>query len=281
MKHKLVLICHIIVVIIIYLLSFIIPGILNSLIDFTSQIDFISIIIQTLLALFIFLGGLMTYVNKVMKLKLSELRIQFKKPDTFWIIISTIIALSVVLLYIASNNVILHKWESDSYHTIRFITHLIFVGGILAGISEEILFRGFLMGYLEKKIGIIYAIIISSILFGLPHLLDLEEFTIQIIIHIIFIISLYGAVLSLLVYYTNNIWNSISFHILWNIITGIIINKGENINSNFVLQLTSKNLLWNGGDFGIEISIVGLTATTILGFLVIMHKRKQNKLNLI
>ena len=277
MKDKLIVFGHIVVIIIIYILSFVLPGTITSLFDFPERIDFFRIIIGSLLAIIIFVFGSKLYVERVMKLKLSDFRVNFKKVDTFWLIVSLLVPILVVLFYFITDRVSVRQGESDLYHTVRFFMRLIFVGGLLAGIGEEIFFRGILMGYLEKNFGIVYAIIIPSLLFGAPHLINIDTFSISIIIQVTVFITLYGVIMSLIVYYTNNIWNSITLHISWNIITGMIINYGEVIDSNFVLQMKEKGLFWNGGDYGLDVSIVGLTGLSIIGFLVFLQKWKNSR----
>ena len=84
--------------------------------------------------------------------------------------------------------------------------------------------------------------------------------------------------MSMIVYYTDNIWNSISVHISWNVITSLIINQGEIIESNFVLQMKEKSLFWNGGDYGIDISIIGLIGVSIFGFIIFFQKWRSSKI---
>lgn len=277
MKSALIVFGHIMVLISIYILSFVLPLTITSLIDFPEQIDFISIIIQSFLAIIIFVFGSKQYVEKIMKLKLSALRVRYKKPDAFWIIVAVLIPSLVVLFYYATDRAVLMHGKSDSYNTIRFFTHLIFISGLCAGIVEEIFFRGILLGYLERKYGIVYAILISSILFGTPHLLNVDIFSVALIIQVIVFITLYGVIISLIVYYTDNIWNAIIIHISWNSITSLVINKGRAIESNFVLQMKEKSLFWNGSDYGLDVSIVGLIGISIFGFFLFLQKRKNYK----
>lgn len=277
MKDKLIVLGNIVAIIVIYILSFILPGIITSIIDFPERIYFFRIIVQALLAITIFVFGSKLYVEKIMKLKLSDLRVKFKKPDTFWIVAAVLVPASVVLFYFLTDRVDIVTDSASSYDTIRFFTHIIFVGGLCAGIVEEIFFRGILLGYLEKKYGLVFAVIISSLLFGAPHLLNVDVFSIALIIQVSIFIALYGVILSVIVYYTDNIWNTISIHISWNTITGLIINQGDAVESNFVLQLKEKSLFWYGGDYGLDISIVGLIGISIFGFLVIIYKRRNSK----
>ena len=277
MKKHLKVFTHILALIIIYILSFILPGAIQGLLDFPQQIDFLRIIIVSLLAIAIFISGSKIYVEKVMQLQISGLRIKFKKPETLWVITSISVPLAVVLFYYITDKAVLIQNGSDSYHTIRFFTHIIFVGGLCAGIVEEFFFRGILLGFLEKKYSIIHGIIISSLLFGAPHLLNVDKFSIALIIQVTLFISIYGVIMSFIVYITNNIWNAISIHISWNIITSLIINHGEKIESNFILQMREKSLFWNGGEYGLDISIVGLTGIIIIGLIAFLQKRIKHQ----
>lgn len=65
-------------------------------------------------------------------------------------------------------------WALDSYilYGLNFsafsITSILYV--LLLSLHEEIMFRGILQTYLQKYVGVIFAIVISSIMFGLFHL---------------------------------------------------------------------------------------------------------------
>lgn len=278
MKDKLAAAGNIIALILIYISSFILPGlIVNSIFTFPEQIDYLRIIVIVFMTISIFLIASKFYIEKVMNLKLLDLRVEFKRPDLFWVIVSLLIPISIVIFYYSTGKVDAIIGKSDLHNTLYFFVYLIFVGGLSAGILEEIFFRGILLGYIEKKFGLIYAIIIPSLLFGIPHLININTFSVQIIIQVVVFITLYGIIFSLMIIHTNNIWNNISLHISWNIITGIIINQGETIDSNFVLQLKSKSYFWDGGEYGIDVSIIGLLGILLVGILVFVQKKNKTK----
>jgi membrane protease YdiL (CAAX protease family) len=278
MKDKLITLTHIIVLIIIYILSFIVPGAISKFIEFQEPLKFIRIILQSFMAILIFFFSSKLYVEKVMKLKLPDLRVKFKKPEIHWLVAAIVVPVLVLLFYFYSNKAILIQGKSDINSTIRVFVHSIFIAGLCAGIVEEIFFRGILLGYLEKKYGIKYAILIPSLLFGAPHLLSVDIFSVSLIIQVTVFITFYGIIMSLIVYYTNNIWNTISIHIMWNAITtSLIIKQGEIVKSNFVLQLKGESLFWYGGDYDIDVSIVGLVGLSIFGFMFFLFKRKNLK----
>lgn len=274
MRDKFLVIVHIIALIGIYVVSYILSGQITQLAsDIPKEIDFLRIILGGVLVILIFYFGARLYAEKVMKRSLRDFRIKMKKPDLFWVIVSIIIPFLVVLFYVVTDYVNLKIGQSDTYHTIRYFTRVLFIGGFTAAIMEEFFFRGVLMGYLEKKYGLLWAILIPSLLFGPPHLLNVENPSITLIIQFTLFALIFGIVVSLLVYYTNNIWNSISVHAAWNIITSFIIKQDATINSNFILQLKAKSLLLTGGEYGIGISVIGLAGYSIIGIILILYMR--------
>ena len=274
MKNKLLVIAHLIALIGIYVIAYVLSGQITQLAsDIPKEIDFLRIILGGVIVILIFYFGAKLYAEKVMKRNLTDFRIKMKKPDLFWVIVAIIMPSLVVLFYIVTGFADLKIGQSDTYHTIRYFTRVLFIGGLTAAIMEEFFFRGFLMGYLEKKYGLLWAILIPSLLFGPPHLLNVENPSVTLIIQFTLFALIFGVVVSLLVYYTNNIWNSISVHVAWNMITSFIINQDATINSNFIFQLKTKSLILTGGDYGIGISIVGLAGYSIMGIILILYIR--------
>lgn len=274
MRDKFLVVVHIIVLIGIYVVSYILSGQITQLAsDIPKEIDFLRIILGGVLVILIFYLGARLYAGKVMKRSLRDFRIKMKKPNLFWVIVAIIIPFLVVLFYVVTDYVNFKNGQSDTYHTIRYFTRVLFIGGFTAAIMEEFFFRGVLMGYLEKKYGLLWAILIPSLLFGPPHLLNVENPSITLIIQFTLFALIFGIVVSLLVYYTNNIWNSISVHAAWNIITSFIIKQDATINSNFILQLKTKSLLLTGGEYGIGISVIGLAGYSMIGIILILYMR--------
>ncbi|MEG1131698.1 MAG: type II CAAX endopeptidase family protein [Romboutsia sp.] len=92
------------------------------------------------------------------------------------------------------------------------------IGVVLIGpIYEEIIFRGIYLNFLEKKIGLVSAIITQAILFGAAHG-NMRQFIDT---------TLLGIVLGAFVVYTKSIWSSIIIHIVYNAIATVIMcNEG-------------------------------------------------------
>lgn len=97
-----------------------------------------------------------------------------------------------------------------------FFSSLIF----MAPIYEELIFRGLLLTALTKFYSIKNAIIISSIIFGLWHLKNLFYFptTDMVIIQVVYAAVIIGPITSFITIKTKNVWLSVIFHYLNNII---------------------------------------------------------------
>lgn len=85
---------------------------------------------------------------------------------------------------------------------------------ISAGICEELLFRGFLMWYINEFSSIYLAIILSSILFGLAHSYQGWKGVVQS--------GLTGLVLAVIYLFTDSLWIPIALHIIGDTYSGML-----------------------------------------------------------
>lgn len=113
--------------------------------------------------------------------------------------------------------------KSISIETI-LISCLLMIG---VGFIEELIFRGFLLDAIWRKSGMVRAVLISGIAFGVGHIVNLfrgygyEEQLSQILLA-----GGIGIVLALLVVITKNLVPGILFHIIFNI-SGTISNQSD------------------------------------------------------
>ncbi|MBT1451305.1 CPBP family intramembrane metalloprotease [Glaciecola sp. XM2] len=95
---------------------------------------------------------------------------------------------------------------------------------VSAGICEELLFRGFLIGVLSQEIGIVTSVTVSSVLFGMCHLYQGWKNVLRT--------ALVGLVLALIFVFTEVLWVVIALHIAVDVyggIVGYLLNKSEQI----------------------------------------------------
>lgn len=78
---------------------------------------------------------------------------------------------SMLIVYLAGVAAGVYVWDTDGMSAGKIGAELtgILLGGLLIGILEEILFRGFILNALRKSLGAVAAVVLSSLLFALVH----------------------------------------------------------------------------------------------------------------
>lgn len=85
---------------------------------------------------------------------------------------------------------------------------------LTAGVAEEIIYRGYLMPFLQQHLGAVWAVIISSLLFGLPHIYQN--------ISGVFKTAAIGALFAVTVIVFDSLWLAIALHFLIDTYAGLI-----------------------------------------------------------
>lgn len=158
------------------------------------------------------------------------------------------------------------------FKSIDFVMILLMLGGfIIQGAMEEFLCRGIVLCSLKNKTSIPVAIGVSTALFIIPHLSTLSEGKPVYVIVGILDLILISVIFSLLTLRFNSIWAACGLHTIWNFILFNILGlnlsgKDETTAAIFDIQSVGQNIL-NGGDYGIEASIV---TAAVLAFAAIM-----------
>lgn len=152
-----------------------------------------------------------------------------------------------------------------------------------SGITEEMLFRGYLMKLVENRWGWGIAIFVPSLVFGLVHIPSMSTRTVGGVILLVLSGTLVGVLFSLAAYKGNSVSNSALMHAVWNfvMITGILSitsDPASGTDTLISILLPSNHLLLTGGEFGAEaslIAVLGYALTCALLFLP--GKRKAPK----
>ncbi len=146
--------------------------------------------------------------------------------------------------------------------------------GLVAAVSEEILFRGVGFRLVEEGLGTWAAVAISGLVFGLSHLGN-QYATVWGAIAI----AIEGGILLAGVYaLTRSLWWCIGVHFAWNIVQGPVfgsIVSGAGLNDSWLVSSWTGPEILTGGTFGLEASIVPVVLAGTLGviLLVIAHRR--------
>lgn len=185
-----------------------------------------------------------------------------------------LLALSVVAIVLTGNI----KYHGIFENVDIIMILLLFGGFIIQGATEEILCRGIVLHTLKEKTSIGIAIAVSTILFIIPHWSSL--FAGDIIYGVIGVANLVliSVIFSLLTIDFKSIWAACGLHSFWNAILYSVLGlnlsgKDEKVASIFNMQSVGKNI-WNGGEYGIEASII---TNVVLAFAVALLWYMNNK----
>jgi CAAX amino terminal protease family protein len=175
-------------------------------------------------------------------------------------LLSLIVIIGILFLL---TNISFNILKDNNY---KIVVVLIFLFGI-QGFTEELIFRGYLMNRIAASKGKWWGVYINSLFFLIFHIKNPSVSYISSVN-----IYIFGVVLSLIFWYTDNIWIVGALHGAWNVILGVFMGgyvSGIKIpNTIFYLTFDSENILLTGGSFGIEGSIISTIYFIIIGILL-------------
>lgn len=222
--------------------------------------------------------GLLIICKGLLKINFKDCRILPIKIKALWIVFAFIMPLLVSGILLCFPG----EWLNIEFSTANVITTLSFTlvfFGIAAPIVEEMIFRGMMLTVFEKKWNREIAIFLSSLLFGVGHIIGqkmgLRDFLIMTLAA-----GLIGATLSLVTFITESIWSSVVIHMVWNIIImGQIISIGgvRPLYSRYNYIFNSDSVLLTGGAFGIEASLPSIIINIIFLITVWRLWKKDEK----
>jgi membrane protease YdiL (CAAX protease family) len=146
-----------------------------------------------------------------------------------------------------------------------------------SGVFEELLFRGVLFRSVETWFGSWAALVVSSLVFGLTHLLN-PQATLE---GALFIAVEAGVLLAAAYMLTRRLWLSMGFHVSWNytqsaIFSGIV--SGNDASQGLIRSTVKGPALLTGGDFGVESSLLALLLCTTTGVVMLVMAVKRGNI---
>jgi membrane protease YdiL (CAAX protease family) len=150
---------------------------------------------------------------------------------------------------------------------------------IIVALTEEIAFRGYILGrLLRTNMHGIWALIISAIVFMLMHGANNHITMLPM-----FNLFLAGVLLGSVYIYTKNLWYGISLHFFWNFLQGPIFGfsvSGIDTPSIFKIK-HSANILINGGEFGFEGSLLcSVLCIVVIAVTILIMNRTHKRTHL-
>lgn len=225
--------------------------------------------------------GLKLLIERRMKIPLDTLRIKKFKIKPICAVMAVCLPTIVVLSYLCLKG----TWTESKMTTDEKITTIVY--GVLfysvaAGIVEEMVFRGIIMGLIEKSISVTSAVAAPSVLFGLMHIIG-NHLNFLSIIQLVIGGTAVGIMFSLIELYSENFWNNALVHALWNMSTVGLMHIGTQPYSEsvFTYVLKSRSILVTGGDFGIETSVISIIAyLLVIAVTLVLLSRKEKTNNI-
>lgn len=183
-----------------------------------------------------------------------------------------------VMLYAACELIlmILGIYRIDGLNPARFMIPAIAMA-LSSGVFEELLFRGVLFRSVETWFGSWAALVVSSLVFGLTHLLN-PQGTLE---GALFIAVEAGILLAAAFMMTRRLWLGIGFHVAWNYTQSAIFSSivSGNEAAQGWIRSTVKGPNWlTGGSFGLESSLLALVLCTSTGILLLVLAVRRGKI---
>lgn len=150
--------------------------------------------------------------------------------------------------------------------------------GIGPAFAEEVIYRGFVLRLLDKAIGSIPAILLTSVVFGLVHASNKYVSLMQ---SLLLGISA-GLLLGACYYLTRRLWLPIGLHLTWNFVQGGIYNSdvsGNGYTGGLLKGSFNGPEYLTGGKMGIEGSVISIGLTIVVGIIFLIWAHKRGHLN--
>ena len=152
-----------------------------------------------------------------------------------------------------------------------FVAYLL--GYMVQGMTEEVLCSGYFLGSYARRYPVYAAVLANSLLFASLHLLN-SGISVLAFINI----TLFGIFASIYFIRRGSIWGIGAFHSIWNLVQGnfygIKVSGTPVGNTLFTTQAIAGKSLWNGGNFGMEGSLI---CTIVLTCGIIFLYTRKNK----
>ena len=269
-------IVKIIIGFVVILAAYFIPLVwLNNLLRAYKEIQIARLVIIPIISIIFVLVSYSVLFHYYEKRKITELSTHnIGKYLAIGLLLGLLLSfLSIFVSFVRGEYIIL----SISHLTNVFLRDItISIGfGIATAVFEEVLFRGVLFRLIEEKLGSIFALVISSVIFGFVHLAnDSSAFFAA------FAIIIISTLITAMYMCTRNLWFPIAFHFAWNFFIGDIFGtpvSGEPASTSIIISQLEGSEWFTGGSWGIEATVQTVILCLIAGVLLfVLSHRKGN-----
>lgn len=177
----------------------------------------------------------------------------------------------VTVILVSMNQVGLGK---GNFHVPSMIFLLLFY--LFVALYEELLYRGYLLGYYIKQMPVYLSVVLSALVFALVHMAN-RNFSAMALVNILLV----GIILGLIRIRGNSLWAPIGLHFLWNFFQGPVfgfsVSGSPRTHGIFMVWIRGNENL-TGGSFGPEASVITLFIFLALaGWLSYLHFLQKPK----
>lgn len=175
--------------------------------------------------------------------------------------------LGFILILLCSLLMFAFNLLKPEYHSINNLPFLIFLF-MLVAVTEEVIFRGYILNNLTEKLSKNLAIILSSLIFSAFHFGN-PHFGLIGFVNIF----LSGALMAIVYLNSQDLWVPIGLHFTWNLTQAVLgfAVSGRNDTGVFKLNYLSTSDYLTGSQFGIEGSLL-ITVLTLIAILLMRKK---------
>ena len=223
------------------------------------------------------------YITKILKMPLNSFRIRKPKSITIWILCAAALPLFISGFYILLTPGSFTALDLNSKLAKQQIQEAVLSDYLVAGIIEEIIFRGFIMHLLEIRWNKHIAIIVPPVLIELAYINCLYLPTTTDDLMYIVVGAAAGIMLSLIAYQSDSIWPGAIVHGVWNLFIhgGILSISAYHSSSLFTYTLYSESTLLTGGTLGgIAHALPAFIAYSIIIILAWRMQKSKSVTNL-
>ena len=226
------------------------------------------------------------YVKLIEKKKLCEILLVWSKSNLVKFVGNLLKGCLLVALMITLLTVLgLYQWKGFG-NMDPFFMFASFLAYLVQGSTEEIMCRGFLQNTLKVRLGLIPAIMISTIAFVIPHLSSIAEMEGFLAITAVINVCLVSCLFSLVMSYEGSVLSACGLHIGWNFMLGVICGlevsgaSGASISTGLLgFTYGNSSPLLTGGSYGIEASVLLIPLLAVLDILFIIKIRRKGVTN--
>ena len=149
------------------------------------------------------------------------------------------------------------------------------IGSAIAGVTEEIFFRGIIFRITEQSLGTWFALIISALLFGAIHLLNKNA---NLFAGLAIVLEA-GIFLAAAYVWSRNLWFVMGAHFAWNFVEGGVfgVAVSGNQSDGLLRGHMSGSTLLSGGAFGAESSIIAISVCVAVAIVLLILARRNNR----